>query len=336
LEADIMPTAGNSELNVAAIYRSNGFQSRDPAEMRRHVANVLKDHELETYSDGFHADIHWASAGALSLAVLEYGAEVEINPGSLHQFLLVQMPLSGHARVRRSTGDIVLSRETAGVIAPTMPFRILWERGCRQLILKIERQKLEQICQAALGRSLRDPIEFQLDMDLRSGGGLGWQQLIAYLLGLLDFGGQRPAAPLVFAQIEDMIVTHLLSCQPNNYRDVICAEPRGKFVVPRCVKHAEAYIESRAQEPISLADIAAHAGVSIRTLCQSFKTFRNTSPVAALRDVRLEGAREDLLAGGADASVTDIAFRWGFNHLGRFSLLYQKRYGERPLATLRR
>jgi AraC-like DNA-binding protein len=331
-----MPTTSRSDLDVAPIHRFNGFQSRDPAETRRHVAEVLKEHELETFSDGFSADIHWAPAGGLSLATLEYGAAVEINPGSLHQFLLVQMPLEGFAQVRRRLGDVRISRETAGVIAPTMPFRILWERGCRQLILKVDRQKLEQVCQAYIGRSLRAPIDFQLDMSLLSASGSGWRQLMAYLLSVLEAGGQGPAMPLAFAHIEETIVTHLLVHQPNNYRAEICAEPRGKFVVPRCVKHAEAYIESHAREPISLADIAAHAGVSIRTLCQSFKTFRNTSPIAALRDVRLEGAHVDLLAGGADTSVTDIAYRWGFNHLGRFSLLYHKRYGERPLDTLRR
>jgi AraC-like DNA-binding protein len=42
------------------------------------------------------------------------------------------------------------------------------------------------------------------------------------------------------------------------------------------------------------------------------------------------------MAGGGEASVTDIALRWGFNHLGRFSQLYRERYGEKPLATLRR
>lgn len=321
------------DLNLAAISRFNGFQSHDPGETRRHVASVLKDHELKTLSDGFSAGIHWADAGDLSFAVLEYGAEVEIDPGSLHRFLLVQMPVKGGAVVRRSTGDVALTPELAGVIAPTMPFRILWERDCRQLIVKVERQKLEQVCQAHIGRSLRRPIEFDLEMPLVATAGSAWRQLIGYALNSLD---QTPALPLVFAHVEEMIATHLLVNQPNNYRDEICAEPRAKYVIPRCVKNAEAYIESHAREPISLADIAAHAGVSIRTLCHSFKSFRNTSPIAALREARLSGARAELLAGAAGTTVTDVAYRWGFNHLGRFSLLYQRRYGERPLATLRK
>jgi transcriptional regulator GlxA family with amidase domain len=197
----------------------------------------------------------------------------------------------------------------------------------------MSRQKLEQVCQAHIGRSLRGPIDFELEMPWQAVGGHGWRQLMAYALGVLD---PHPAAPLIWAQVEDMIATHLLVHQPNNYRDEICAEPHGKSIGPRCVKQAEAYIEAHAREPISLADIAAHSGVSIRTLSHSFKSFRHTSPIAALRDARLAGARGDLVAGGTDATVTKIAYRWGFNHLGRFSQLYHQRYGEQPLATLRR
>lgn len=32
-------------------------------------------------------------------------------------------------------------------------------------------------------------------------------------------------------------------------------------------------------------------------------------------------------------SITDIAMRWGFNHLGRFSAMYKKRFGESPRQT---
>jgi transcriptional regulator GlxA family with amidase domain len=34
-------------------------------------------------------------------------------------------------------------------------------------------------------------------------------------------------------------------------------------------------------------------------------------------------------------SVTDVATRWGFFHLGRFAQAYGQLYGERPSQTLR-
>jgi transcriptional regulator GlxA family with amidase domain len=57
--------------------------------------------------------------------------------------------------------------------------------------------------------------------------------------------------------------------------------------------------------------------------------------MAYVRTARLERARQDLVSAPPGAQVTDIALRWGFNHVGRFSTAYRKRYGESPLQTLR-
>jgi AraC-like DNA-binding protein len=51
----------------------------------------------------------------------------------------------------------------------------------------------------------------------------------------------------------------------------------------------------------------------------------------------MERARRDLLAADPQAdSVTDIAARWGFFHLGRFSQAYRCAYSELPSQTLAR
>ena len=46
--------------------------------------------------------------------------------------------------------------------------------------------------------------------------------------------------------------------------------------------------------------------------------------------------RHDLQNAMPGESVTDIAERWNFNHLGRFSADYRARFGELPSATLQR
>jgi AraC-like DNA-binding protein len=266
---------------------------------------------------------------------LEYGATVEINPGQLDEFLLVQMPQAGQSKVYHPRGEALVTRDIAGVIAPTVPFRIRWERDCRQLLLKIPRRKLEQACTTYIGSGLRKPIEFQFDMDLRTPAGANWRQLVDYLLNNLALNDTRAVSPLALAHIEEMVVAHLLMHQPHNYSESLEQASDTRNVAPKCVKRAEEYMESHLSEPISLSDIAEFAGVKVRTLCQSFKSFRNTSPMSALRDMRLEGARADMVAGTRN-SVTDIAYHWGFNHLGRFSILYKERFGERPHETLRR
>ncbi|MFD2500703.1 helix-turn-helix domain-containing protein [Rhizorhabdus histidinilytica] len=86
---------------------------------------------------------------------------------------------------------------------------------------------------------------------------------------------------------------------------------------------------------MSLSDIAAAAGVPARTLLDSFKHFRQTSPIRYLKDVRLDNARERLRQRGAD-TIAQVALDAGFAHLGRFAADYSKRFGELPSDTQRR
>lgn len=105
---------------------------------------------------------------------------------------------------------------------------------------------------------------------------------------------------------------------------------------PRHVRAAEEFMRANAGEPLTLAEIADAAGVSIRTLTAGFRNFRDQSPMQQLRDIRMAAARNDLMQGPGTGSVADIALRWGFGNFGRFAGDYRRRYGETPSETLRR
>jgi len=60
------------------------------------------------------------------------------------------------------------------------------------------------------------------------------------------------------------------------------------------------------------------------------------TPLEYLRQVRLEHAHRELLAGDpARQTVTSVAYRWGFPSPGRFSAYYRRTYGVSPSQTLR-
>jgi AraC family ethanolamine operon transcriptional activator len=83
--------------------------------------------------------------------------------------------------------------------------------------------------------------------------------------------------------------------------------------------------------------MCAETGVSRRTLQYSFQDQVGMTPVAYLRVARLNQARLDLsLPTRADITVTDVAMRWGFVHLGYFSRAYRDLFGETPSETLNR
>ncbi|WFU05507.1 helix-turn-helix transcriptional regulator (plasmid) [Rhizobium sp. CB3171] len=88
--------------------------------------------------------------------------------------------------------------------------------------------------------------------------------------------------------------------------------------------------------PITITDMAAAAGVSVRALQINFRRFLNVTPMAYLRQLRLDGARQDLLTATPSATVSEIARRWGFIHQGRFSQEYRAAFGVLPKYDLGR
>jgi AraC-like DNA-binding protein/tetratricopeptide (TPR) repeat protein len=110
----------------------------------------------------------------------------------------------------------------------------------------------------------------------------------------------------------------------------------GASLLPRSVRRALDAMRANAGHDWSLADLADISGVSGRTLQRQFRSFLGKTPQAALRDIRFERARRELLHGLPDSKVTDVAQDCGLQHCGRFSVEYRRRYGETPSRTKRR
>jgi len=87
----------------------------------------------------------------------------------------------------------------------------------------------------------------------------------------------------------------------------------------------------------TIADLCTRVGVSERSLQYAFRSHLSISPSTYLRLARMNRVRASLLAPDEDAfSVTDVAMRWGFFHLGRFSQEYRVMFDELPSGTLAR
>lgn len=98
---------------------------------------------------------------------------------------------------------------------------------------------------------------------------------------------------------------------------------------------AEDYLAARLTRPVSRADLAAAAGVSIRTLSRAFANRWGVGPMAFLKARRMEAAYRDLLGAGRDeTTVSAVSSRYGFGQRGRFSVEYRAAFRESPSETL--
>ncbi|ARC58374.1 HTH-type transcriptional activator RhaS [Frondihabitans sp. 762G35] len=145
--------------------------------------------------------------------------------------------------------------------------------------------------------------------------------------------GQEPT-PLLLSEAKRLAATTLLDTFAHGGTPIPPA-----VLLPRNgrLRVAVEYIHAHAHLPISSGTVAEAAGLSVRGLQSAFASQLDTTPNAYLRDVRLDHVHADLLAlESREATVTDVAARWGFAHLGRFAAAYAARFGERPAETLRR
>ncbi|WP_310881709.1 helix-turn-helix domain-containing protein [Bradyrhizobium brasilense] len=102
------------------------------------------------------------------------------------------------------------------------------------------------------------------------------------------------------------------------------------------VARAEAIAAGDAEEMTRIPAICHQLSVSQRTLRKAFRSVYGQSPCRRIRVLRLNQARQALLAvNGETAKVTEIAICFGFFELGRFSVEYRKLFGESPSQTLR-
>jgi transcriptional regulator GlxA family with amidase domain len=106
--------------------------------------------------------------------------------------------------------------------------------------------------------------------------------------------------------------------------------------VPRHIKRAEEFMRENVTRSVCLNDVAAAAGCSLRTLHAAFRQFRETTPLTALQDIRLEAVRSMLETGLGALQPMDIARLHGFTHPGRFKTAYLRRFGVPPAVARRR
>ena len=317
-----------------AFRRRDGFASRDPDETRSIVTRALSRHKVSWSGGPVDAALHTATVRRLSIILLRYGAPAHIEPEERNGFYIVQVPVRGRARAETGKASIDVDPETALVLSPDTRVLLDWSRGCEQLLVKIPESALADAWRALTQRPLRALPRFQHLLALESIPGRAFRHFIDCALSEGVFDHAAPAGRAFLHQVEETFLASLLMAQPGTHsEDLARAEPR---LAPKYIRFAEAHMRAHLKAPASLAELSRAVGVSARTLNQLFRDFRETSPMAAWRRMRLEAARADLVAAPPGARVVDVAMRWGFSHLGRFSAYYRRHYGELPRQTLTR
>lgn len=244
----------------------------------------------------------------------------------------INVGVSGTVLSGRGDERIVNCPEVAAVFNPGDGHLLLPDlSGAETVGIRLDHTLVAHELGMLLGHEPDGPVAFDFALDLTRPGTGALRPVLESLLAQLDSGHEVLQHPAVRLSQVRTFVTSLLLAHRHSFSDEL--RHGHSPLRPRHLRAALSYIEAHLAEPLTLGDIARAAGCSARTLTDAFGEHLSVSPMARVRQLRLDGVRAELLAGAG--SVTDIACRWGFTHLGRFSGAYHERFGELPSQTLR-
>lgn len=328
------PICGRHFENESVFQASNLiFQCHDLNETCQQVGQILKPHRLKIVQQksDFFASMHLVpTTGSLQLSRLEYSEDVYIDPDDLQQFYLIQIPISGYAEIQYASHKFISYAQVASLLSPGQPLHMRWHAGSPQLILKIAKEDLLFHCRQHLPHFQQQSLVFDPKLDFSRPSSAYFLQLLKMLMMALATEQHPLQHPLAFKQFESSLFNALIYGQPNNSQEHLQQEQ--KVVSPYFIKRTEAYIRENLHEPLNVELLAAQAGISVRTLFNGFKNYLGTTPMAYLKELRFEQAHLELV-NNEHSSITDVAFKWGFTHLGRFSQEYKRRYGRLPSSV---
>ncbi|GLQ74039.1 AraC family transcriptional regulator [Vibrio penaeicida] len=310
------------------------FSSSNVDEAKASVGRVMTPHELNVINNNgrLDASMHYMPLGDISLYRLKYGSSVSIHIPTIKDYYCIQIPIHGHACVTNGSEKIESTESTASVLNPEVQTDMVWDYDNDQFMVRISRSLMERTAIGILGHDIDDPIRF--DVGFRWQDCPAWYCLLSYLLDF--YANSDPSLrenKLITSQLNQLTATTLFLNHKHSQSEEKVTQRTS--IRPRHIKRAQEYMEAHAHEPISVELLAQVCGISIRSLYSGFKDFVGTTPMQYLRNLRLDHVRNDLLTSEA-TSVTSVAMRWGFSHMGRFSAEYKARFGESPSQTFRK
>ncbi|MGV9710338.1 AraC-like ligand-binding domain-containing protein [Gordonia sp. NPDC003424] len=322
------------ETSAAAVHQT--FTTSDPALAHEHVEKTFASHEMRLAgNDQVRFRLDTAITKSVTVGRMSYGTHARIVGPPMLDCYHVNLLVSGRCTVEHDGHRASFSAtdgQSGVVFGPQAPVFIDWSADSAQYHLKLPKTSFEEHAARLAGHKSPSAIDFDLTFSLRSPAGKALCSAVAFYYSQLAADGGLSAMPVVQRELESALMTQLLVVARSNLTPDLMRE--GPRRPDRAIRDAIDHIEKNPHDDLSVSALAELAGLSARRLQMGFQQSTGMTPTEFVRATRLDAARRDLLSQNDD-SVSDIAHRWHFTHLGRFAQQYCRRFGEKPSETLR-
>ncbi|MGJ4846272.1 AraC family transcriptional regulator [Leifsonia sp. Le1] len=325
------------QANTAEMFRSRRIVScRGIDQAREALTEVFLPVDFPTAraSTSVAMDLNALTVGRVTVGYMQFQDAVRIETAEAMNFH-VDIPTAGRATMRAAFGSPIYgTQRTAGVFMPGRPVDLDCDVGFAQVSVMIPREHLQLELESMLDQRLTRPLEFTGELDLMAPGGRAMLQALRLIDAVSEQPGGPLSHPLTLQRLEQLLMNSLLFTQPHNHSEQLTGSAPAPGARP--VSRAVELLRSSPAHPWTVSELASAVSLSVRSMHEGFRRSLDTTPMAYLRRLRLEKVREELMAAPpGTVSVTEVATRWGFVHLGRFAAAYAAAFGERPSDSLR-
>ncbi|MGM5058373.1 helix-turn-helix transcriptional regulator [Rhizobium sp. 814_E9_N1_1] len=186
-----------------------------------------------------------------------------------------------------------------------------------------------------VGELLEAPVSGSLDLlpqvDQYSPSGHVLKNLVETIISGMRGDGVLLHSPIAMTNLTQALGHVVVRSMPHRFSKQL--EKTTFAPAPWHIRRAIDFMHANINKPITISMVAHAANVSVRTLENGFRTFREATPANYLRKLRLQAVRKDLLDPYNRQTIREICLKWGFFHAGRFSATYRSVYGETPQQT---
>lgn len=323
-----------------ALANNEIFYTENPAEAARLFAKALAPLTLKVepdQADGFAATMHGIRLRNVSMLYLDLHVAATMDIPAPGPYFAVHMPMNGSAVIRHRGRTFEANTLRALVTTPGAPLRITFAHDSPQLLIRIEERAMAAHLTRLLGRSLTRPLEFDPEFDLATDAAMRWHTAVQLIHTEVFHPGSLIQRGQGIGAVEELVMSSLLQLQPSTHHAEFLAPPQPDQR-RAVVQNAMNYVDDHLAERITMSALAKAVHMSVRSIQQGFREELGVTPMTYVRERRLERVHEELTDAipSDGVTVTAVAERWGFNHLGSFAVEYRKRWGEAPSDTLRR
>jgi AraC-like DNA-binding protein len=289
--------------------------------------------EPTTRRESFGWRANRVAVGNLGIVASSWGGSVRAsspNTGPLYSLL---MPLQGGA-VFKANGirTAAASGRSAIILSPDISLESDLGSGYGGVQVGMAAATVASAFRVLTGEDSKRPVRFSPSIDLTQSTP-SFLRTLEFIIGEAERSPRVVASPLVAARLSEAFIYALLLEGVHDHRALLDRQVRS--AEPPQIRRVEEYIRAHLAEPLTLAALVSVAGVSARALQAGFRAHRGVTPMAFLRDCRLELVRARLLA-SSGVTIRQVATECGFEHMGRFNVAYRARFGESPRTTLAR